>query len=493
MPESVTLEEVQAATKRSLHFLCTQFLGYADWDGVHDDLEVFLNRPSRRKLILLPRGHLKSSIVTKGASIKSLLVNPNIRILIASEVWTNSRKMLFEIKEFLKDKSQLPKLFGNFEGSFREDDLTIQQRTRALSSPTIMTTGSEAEITSTHFDLIIADDLMGEQNWRTRESREKVKRFYRSLTDLLEPDGTLIVIGTRWHKDDLYADIIEKEAAYYDIMIRRVVEHGKTIFPKKFNKRFNPVSKSWEATEEPCLDFIKFLQETKPRDEFATQYMNEPMDVEDALIRQEYFKTYDRPPERLYTSLTIDPALSEKEENDPSAINVSGMDEKYDIYVLDSVKGRWKPSDLIDQIFLKVLQWKPQQVSLETAAFQKTLKYALEDEMRKRKVYFPITELKRGGYGSSSKFERIKALEPCYRRGIIYHAKWMKDLENELLDFPKGRHDDLADAMAMQLEVLVPGAHEPTASIPAYSWEWYARDSRRYFRGNDFFHEGGRR
>lgn len=488
MSQSVSVEEVREACKKSLHFLSTQMLGFGDWDKVHDDLEKELAKPSRKKLILIPRGHLKTSIVTKAYAIQLLLRDPNIRILIANQVWDKAREMLYEIKQMLEGKSDLPKLFGPFVSDrWREDDIVVRQRTKALAAPTIGTSGVEAELTSSHYDVIFLDDLQGEKNFQTPEQREKVKRYYRSMMDLLEPGGLLIVIGTRWHLDDVYAYIMENEAEYFDITVRKVVENGRIIFPKKFNKKFDAVHKRWIATSEPTMDFINYLKK-RPSEEFSSQYMNEPIDSENQIFKREYFRYYDRRPDRLFVSMTIDPAISEKQAADFFSINVSGMDENYKIYVLDTVKGHWKISEAIDNIFTTYQKWHPSVVGLETVAFQKALKSWLEEKMRERGVYFPITELKRNT--NESKEFRIKALEPFYRDGLIFHANWMKSLEVELEQFPRGKHDDEIDALASQLDLLVPGDSAASEGIPAGSWEAAFQEATKHAIGKqDFFHE----
>lgn len=488
MNQEISIDEVRHACKTSLHFLCTQMLGFQDWDKVHDDIEMFLNRKSRKKMILIPRGHLKTSVVTKAFSIQQVLRNPNVRILIANQVWDKAREMLYEIKQMFTDKSDLPKLFGTFMSDrWREDDIVVRQRTRALAAPTIGTSGVEAELTSSHYDVVILDDLQGLQNYQTPEQREKVKRYYRSMMDLLEPGGLLIVIGTRWHLDDVYQYIIDEESEYFDITVRKVIEDGKIIFPKKFNKKFDPVSKSWVETKEPTFDFINYLKK-RPSEEFASQYMNEPIDSENQIFKKDYFKTYDRRPERLFVSMTIDPAISEKQSADYFAINVSGMDENYRIYVLDTIKGHWKVAESIDNIFTTYEKWHPSAIGLETIAYQKALKSWLEEKMRERGIFFPITELKRNT--NESKEFRIKALEPFYRDGLIFHAPWMKSLETELLQFPKGKHDDEIDALASQLDLLVPGDSQANQGVPADSWEAAFQEARKFNHPyRDFFHE----
>ncbi len=491
MSEVISIEEVRKACKESLHFLCTRFLGFKDWDKIHDDIEKFLNRKSRKKLILVPRGHLKTSVITKAFSIQQVLRNPNVRILIANQVWDKAREMLYEIKQMFTDKSDLPKLFGSFVSDrWREDDIVVRQRTIALAAPTIGTSGVEAELTSSHYDVVILDDLQGLQNYQTPEQREKVKRYYRSMMDLLEPGGLLVVVGTRWHLDDVYQYIMDEESEYFDITVRKVVENGQIIFPKKFNKRFDPQTKSWLETLEPTLDFINYLKK-RPSEEFSAQYMNSPIDSENQIFKKEYFKTYDRRPERLFVSMTIDPAISEKQSADYFAINVSGMDENYKIYVLDTLKGHWKVAESIDNIFTTYLKWHPSEVGLETIAYQKALKSWLEEKMRERGVFFPITELTRNT--NESKEFRIKALEPFYRDGLIAHAPWMKSLEQELLEFPKGKHDDEIDALASQLSLLMPGDSQGAAGIPPGCWEAAFQDAKAFNRPYDnFFHEVAR-
>lgn len=486
----ISLEEVKDACKTSLHFLCTQMLGIKDWDQVHDDLEKVLARPSRRKLILIPRGHLKTSVITKAYAIQNILRNPDIRILIANQIWDKAREMLYEIKQLLTDKSDLPKLFGNFISErWREDDIVVSQRTKALAAPTIGTSGVEAELTSSHYDLIFCDDLQGEKNFQTPEQREKVKRYYRSMMDLLEPGGLMIVIGTRWHLDDVYQYIMDVEKDYFDITVRKVIEDGNIIFPKKFSKKFNPKTKAWEFSEKQCMDFIEFLKK-RPSEEFSSQYMNEPIDSQNQIIKKEYFKYYDRRPSNLFIGMTIDPSISEKMSADNFAIRVDGMDEKYDIYCLDYIFGHWKVAESIDKIFEMYSKWHPGAVGLETVAYQKALKQWLESSMRERGVYFPITELKRNT--TESKEFRIKSMEPFYRDGKWHHAHWMKghDMEQELLSFPRGKRDDLIDAGASMLEILIPGESASGVDVPAGSWEEAFQDARKAnTKYDDFFHE----
>jgi predicted phage terminase large subunit-like protein len=166
------------------------------------------------------------------------------------------------------------------------------------------------------------------------------------------------------------------------------------------------------------------------------------------------------------------------------------MDEKYNIYTLDYLRGHWNVSESIENIFTTYQKWRPSVVGLETVAYQKALKSWLEEKQRQRGIYFPITELKRNT--NESKEFRIKAMEPFYREGKWYHASWMKDkdLELELLQFPKGKHDDLIDAGASMLDLLVPGDSAQSEGLPVGCWEEAAQEARKANQPyTNFFHE----
>ena len=134
--------------------------------------------------------------MTKGGAIWRLLQNPDIRILIANNTWDNSRKFLDSIRAYLAPGGMLSQFFGRFDTDrWNRDEIIVKQRKKILDAPTIATTGLEKEQTSQHYDLIIADDLVADQNVSTPEQRQKIKDYINSLFALLEPNGEIWVVG----------------------------------------------------------------------------------------------------------------------------------------------------------------------------------------------------------------------------------------------------------------------------------------------------------
>jgi len=300
------------------------------------------------------------------------------------------------------------------------------------------------------------------------------------MINLLEPGGELIEIGTRWHLDDTFSVILESEMRYYDVMVRKVVENGKIIFPKHFSKKFDPVRKDWvSAPMENAMDYVDHLKESMPLDEFYAQYLNEPIAAENQTFKPDMFKYWSKRPEGVYMSMAVDLAISKSASADFTAISVLGMDSEWNIYVMDYIRGRWNPTEIINAVFEMQARWKPQSLGMEINGFQRTLKMAVEEEQRRRKQYFGVEEIKSGP--ERSKESRVKALEPFYRQGKVFHASWMKgkDMETELLTFPKGKHDDLIDSMSMGLQFLSPGVDKKQDICLPGTYEYVLREAHQ--------------
>lgn len=466
------------ACETSLEGLCTKILWrqqiQKDWAPIHKDLQRFLKTSGRRKLLLLPRNHLKSSVVTKSWSIQEMLKNHNIRVLISSDTWENARKFLRTIQKYLV-QSLLPVFYGPFQSEhWNQDECTVKQRNQILDAPTFATTGIEKEQTSQHYDLIIHDDIVARENVSTPEQRQKVKTYYRDSLDLLEPTGTMVVIGTRWHQDDLYSDLLEDPN--FDKMIRTCyTDDTRTAvwYPQKFT-----------------LEYLEKLRTSKGSYEFASQYLNNPIDQEAADFKSDWIKTYD-PKTSLPTHLycTVDPALSLSRDADYSALVVCGQYADRRIRVVDRLRARFVPSDLVDAIFKMVEKWNLHRIGVETFAFQRTLKYDLQRQQRERGVFFSIDELGRRHTGRGeavlSKEARIRRLQPYFEQGLVEIRPDMQDLVDEILAFPRGKHDDLIDALSYQLDYLVPSMQASPLAAPdfkldengkyGYTMSWWAK------------------
>lgn len=200
------------AYQNSLYLTSQSLLQFSDVNkDTHKDTIAALEADTKRKLLCLPRGTLKSTLACVAYPIWLLIRNPNLRILIDSELYSNSKTFLREIKGQL-EREELTSLFGTFKREpWSEGEIIIKQRTKILKEGSIVCSGIGATKIGQHYDVIIMDDMNGENNSQTPEACEKVIGHYRGNISILEPDGTLVIIGTRWSELDLIGHVIRNE------------------------------------------------------------------------------------------------------------------------------------------------------------------------------------------------------------------------------------------------------------------------------------------
>jgi hypothetical protein len=198
--------------KTSLYHTAKVLLGYQDVNRrTHGAILELLQNSSQRKLICVPRGCLKSSLACVAYPIWLLINNPDLRILIDSELYTNSSTFLREIKSHLESENFV-NLFGDFRSRvWNESEIIISQRTKNLKEASVTVGGIGTTKVGQHFDVIIGDDYNSPTNTNTPENAQKVISHYKYNISILEPGGTYVLIGTRYAQNDLIGHVLENE------------------------------------------------------------------------------------------------------------------------------------------------------------------------------------------------------------------------------------------------------------------------------------------
>lgn len=222
------IEQIQHLCKTNLEYLYREICGYDRWNTeLHGDfpgdpehnippgLAYYLKHSGPRKLILIPRNHLKSTVVTIVWSIQQILNNFNIRICINNAKYDTAREFVATIQNHLDTGSKLEKIFGQFRSArlgWNKDSFTIAHRSLPRAQPTVMAASIDSILNGKHFDLIINDDLVEPNNVRTKEQIEKVIDFHKDCFNQIDKGGLIVDIGTRWAAQDLYGHILNTSA-----------------------------------------------------------------------------------------------------------------------------------------------------------------------------------------------------------------------------------------------------------------------------------------
>lgn len=427
--------------------LFTEWMGYTNaafhetwYNFLDEEFSPLKHHPERLKkyLQLWPRGHGKTTAII--LYILWLIGNyPNIHIQIVSKTASQSESLLSAIITTIEHSEPYRKLFGNLKPD-QPIKWTAQQfivkRNEISKNPTVKATGIFGATTGGRNDLIICDDLIDEENVRTRLQIEKAKTwFYKILYPTLYPWGGIIVIGTRYSYADLYASLIET----WPHSILKAINGNKVLWPQYW-----PLSKL-ELRRKEIGSII-----------FNCQYQNDPTGMEGDLLKAEWLHPYlNEPPNALSYYAGVDPALGE---GDLQAIATIAYDRKRNQAYLVDVWADKLPFPL----FLRKIKemhnnYHYSKIYVESNAFQKIL-VTLPELHQGLPISDTVTD--------RDKERRFIALSSHFESGRIQVNPTLLDNSeffNEWVQFPRGQYDDAVDSVELVVRNVITSAHKKTA------------------------------
>ena len=456
---------IRSSVLADLYLFAKGVLGMKDLDPtLHRDVCAFLMGPSRYKCLQLPRQHLKTSVGTIAYGLWRIAKDPGIRILLRTATATNVTNWIREMERHLLTNPILKWLFPDLTPT----DLTKCKWTEMAFDVPHVSRGPEATVTgfgvggtavSQHFDLIIEDDLVNEDHLIAHEQMKKtVEEHLRAVSLFVDPSkGEELLIGNRWAFDDVISHAMTEEPWFVHYK-RAAIEHGEPIWPVRFSRE--------------TLDEI--LERQGPKI-FSCQYLNNPVhedsrSFDPAWIR--HFRDVPLVPMRYYTA--VDPSMSQKKWADYTSIVTVGADPEYRLWVVDARRGRWGVDEFIDELFAVARLYRPVRIGIESMGFSRALQYPIRDAMRREQLSLPIEPVKAHNL---SKMIRISSLHEYFQSGALWIRNGLDELEQELKEFPVGRHDDLADALAYAVFLARPASKlAKMTTLPFNSLEGILQD-----------------
>lgn len=477
---------------RDFFYFNTEILGYDATERTHLGVHKYMmDRQNEdkgiRKMVLMPRYSYKTSLITVGYALWRLCRDYNLRVLIASEAYDpQTTDILRMIRAHLERNQKLRALYGEFDAEkdkrpWKIGSMEIAQRTLVDRNPSLGA-GSVGRVdTGSHYDLVLLDDIVSKNNIDTSEQIQKVVDYWKAIHSVLSPKGELVLVGTRWHFDDLYGYIIDDEALHkrYNPYVEQAIEvkEGETLDGALESR----VPEKLFFPEELSYDFLELQRETQGDYLFSCLYQNDPLPTSEQDFKPDWIQTYkdeDLEGRKLSYTYTIEPAISQKRSACDTVILVCASDTDGNLYVIDYFRGKLVPNEIINKTYAYAEMYPPKTIGLETNAFQQSLKYGFGDEAQKRNWYLPIKELN----VNQEKDSRIRAIQPRFAARKVFIRRRMTDLRRDLLRFPKisKNKKDLLDALASQVYLIRP-VTENKKKVQAHprSFEGLMKDMRR--------------
>jgi predicted phage terminase large subunit-like protein len=464
----------------STYVMAKAVLGFKDvTPALHAQMATWIEGPARRKLGLVPRDHLKTSIWTIADTLRLVVCNPNIRILLANETATNASHFLRRIQAVFERNAIFrwlwPELIPDFSKrpKWSETEMCVP-RSDDYPESTIEVIGVGGAVVSRHYTRIKLDDLVGKEASESADVMRKTIDWYLYCESLLvNPRDGIDLYGTRWAYNDLYA-WAEKNEEDLDVFFRSSYEAGEPIWPERFN-------------------FVELERIRKKIGsfKFSCQYLNKPYDPEATSFDPSWLRFYALWADQcvaeglvegprwgeMVRHMLVDPAISERSTAARTAIVVTGASSDGRKFVLDAWADRCQPFRMFEKIFELQDKWDCEAVGVENVQYQRAIKPFLEAESQRRGRWINVRELKPDV--RVKKEGRIRALQPYFERGEIFMRREMRELLGEYESFPVGATVDLLDALAYG--PFLWDLEEDTRTI--------AEEEREY---NEFRYESGR-
>lgn len=298
--------------------------------------------------------------------------------------------------------------------------------------------------TGVGYNTIICDDLLkNREEANSLTITEKLRDFYREdLYSRLEPNGSLILVGTRWSENDPIAYAVSLDETFTIINIPALCDDeendplgrklGESIFPERY------------STE----DYLK-IKEVMGEFGFSALYQGRPIPKDGGLFKPDKIKI--DTPEKIVRKVRAYDLAASSGKGDYSCGILLGVDEKDHYWILDV----YRSQDGTEKRDAKILQNSELdgretriRIPQDPGSAGKSLSHYFIKLLSGYVVNSPTV--------SGNKETRAEPFAIQVNAGNVsmIKADWNRDLIKELETFPYGKNDDQVDALSDAFDEL---------------------------------------
>ncbi|MCS1350312.1 phage terminase large subunit [Mechercharimyces sp. CAU 1602] len=475
---------------------------YEDAPWFHEEICDIMNHVSNEEInaktcVAAPRGHAKSSFLSKAFPLHEIVFRKRKYIIIISETPSVATGNMEWLALQLKHNKKLREDFGPLLSPKKQENPRDNNETFVAWTPEEGDRQyliSKVESTSTgqalrgrnwngtRPDLIICDDLESRENTNTEELRRKLKDWFSQVViPLGDPGGkrtAYVYMGTTVHHDSLLVHVLKNRKDFKKKIYRAVIdwpermdlwercqdiyqdpdaedtealENAKAFYFAHQNEMNKGARVVWPEVK-PLFDLFRFKWDEGSK-AFNTELMNNPLDEESMIFNPEKFTYWDDidpnmefPAKQYDIFMGIDFAMG-KQRGDYSAIVTIAKDRRTKtVRVIDAWGDKVHPDIFMKIIVDKVMKYQPHRIAAEAQAAQEFFTHKLKEALRKE------------GYPANT---RVKEIKQRTRKELRIEAM-LPDIESGRLQFNRGHRlllwqfeawpqtaDDVPDACEM--------------------------------------------
>jgi predicted phage terminase large subunit-like protein len=428
------LADRMLSTRKSLYHYVQEVVltlpNYVDGQhikGICDRIQEFLESDRPGLIVTTPPRHMKSTICSECLPAWFISNDPQREVMVASYNQSQARKMVKACRRKFETewhRRVYPRVHitdpDNADGFMIEGKHNVR--------PNLIGAGIGAGLTGSGADLIIIDDPIKDMEEATSEViRTKIWEWYTSVAlTRLSPNGKVLIVMTRWHHDDLVGRLLIDNPGDWDIYhLPAISDDGKALWPERFS-----------------IDVLRDRQRMLGSRVFEALYQGRPSPAEGGVFHRDWIRYGEAFPKDAIRCRYWDKAATHE-----------GGD--WTVGCLMAFKdGRYAIEDIVR---LQGSSYEVEQTIRQTAERDgPRVRIRMEQEpgssgvdvighySRNVLVGFDFRPDKVTG----SKSLRAQTMSAALENGnlIIVRGSWNRDLIDEMLEFPYGKHDDQVDA-----------------------------------------------
>lgn len=494
---NMTLQEIKELCEADFWEFMRWIHPHYIYGDIHEEVCRWFGNPDAwdHQLLLMPRAHLKSHIIA-GWVAWQITRDPTSTIIYLSAGEDLAKAQMYAIKGiFTCDQYTLlwPEMISPEEGKrakWAADAITVDHPARRAAgvrdcSILIKTVGSTA--IGLHCSHLVFDDVVVPKYAYSETGRLEVQRSVSQFASILNPNGVVKAVGTRYHPQDAYFYMIEStvpiynretgqfegEVKQWDVKEYVVEDAGDGTGNYLWPRQQHPESKKWEGFDpEVWAKKRATYFANNEQAQFYAQYYNDPNDPESHRIKREDIQYYDPrhiesdgwdifyKDKKLNIYAAMDIAWTDTSRSDYTAIGVIGIDSDGYIYVLDLDRFKARGTQYLEYYNTVIAmhnKWHFKKLRVESNSAGSIIAEEIKRLIRQNGNSLSIEAKAATSHDLKKKERHAAILETRFQN----HSIWLRRgglfqvLEEEVL-LERPPHDDLADAVCAAIEISTP-------------------------------------